>query len=98
MHPDSNCNGLDMVGKIRRLSNQPNGPTLKFHRSQRESLKQVSIQIATPSIGSLGRVSCWSPLGVPLGVVHAPNLYFNSSYRHIRVWILLRSYMSSKSL
>jgi hypothetical protein len=24
MHPDSDCNGLDMVGKIRRLSNQPN--------------------------------------------------------------------------
>jgi hypothetical protein len=22
----------------------------------------------------LGRVSCWSPLGVPSGVVHAPNL------------------------
>jgi hypothetical protein len=24
MHPDSDCNVLDMVGKIRRLSNQPN--------------------------------------------------------------------------
>jgi hypothetical protein len=24
MHPDSDCGGLDMVGKIRRLSNQPN--------------------------------------------------------------------------
>jgi hypothetical protein len=24
MHPDSDCDGLDMVGKIRRLSNQPN--------------------------------------------------------------------------
>jgi hypothetical protein len=24
MHPDSDCNGLDMVGKIRKLSNQPN--------------------------------------------------------------------------
>jgi hypothetical protein len=24
MHPDSDCNRLDMVGKIRRLSNQPN--------------------------------------------------------------------------
>jgi hypothetical protein len=28
MHPDSNYDGLDMVGKIRRLSNQPNW----FHR------------------------------------------------------------------
>jgi hypothetical protein len=24
MHPDSDCDGLDMVGKIRRLSNQAN--------------------------------------------------------------------------
>jgi hypothetical protein len=24
MHPDSNCGELDMVGKISRLSNQPN--------------------------------------------------------------------------
>jgi hypothetical protein len=24
MHPDSGCDGLDMVGKIRRLYNQPN--------------------------------------------------------------------------
>jgi hypothetical protein len=24
MHPDSDCDRLDMVGKIRRLSNQPN--------------------------------------------------------------------------
>ena len=24
MHPDSDCDGLDMVGKIKRLSNQPN--------------------------------------------------------------------------
>jgi hypothetical protein len=24
MHSDSNCDGLDMVGKIRRLYNQPN--------------------------------------------------------------------------
>jgi hypothetical protein len=24
MHPNSDCDGLDMVGKIKRLSNQPN--------------------------------------------------------------------------
>jgi hypothetical protein len=30
MHPDSNCDGLDMVGKIRRLSNQPNWFHPKF--------------------------------------------------------------------
>jgi hypothetical protein len=45
----------------------------------------------------LGRVSCWNPLGVLPWVVHASNLYFNSSCRHIRVWVLLRSYLSSNS-
>jgi hypothetical protein len=54
--------------------------------------------VATPSVGPLDRVSCWSPLGVPPGVVHAPNLYFNSSRHHIRVWIFLRSYLSSNSI
>jgi hypothetical protein len=40
---------------------------------------------ATSSIGPLGRVSCWSPLGVAPGVVHALKLYFNSSDCHISV-------------
>jgi hypothetical protein len=31
MHPDSNCDELYMVGKIRRLSNQLNWSHLKFH-------------------------------------------------------------------
>jgi hypothetical protein len=31
MHPDSDCDGLDMVGNIRRLSNQPNWFHLKIH-------------------------------------------------------------------
>jgi hypothetical protein len=30
--------------------------------------------------------------------VHAPNLYFNSSHRRIRVWVLLRTYLSSNSV
>jgi hypothetical protein len=30
MHPDSDCDELDMVGKIRRLSNQPNWFHLKI--------------------------------------------------------------------
>jgi hypothetical protein len=30
-HPDSDCDGLVMVGKIRRLSNQPNWFHLKIH-------------------------------------------------------------------
>jgi hypothetical protein len=31
MHPDSDCDGLDMVGKITRLSNQPNWFDPKIH-------------------------------------------------------------------
>jgi hypothetical protein len=31
MHPDSDCDELDMVGKIKRLSNQPNWLHLKIH-------------------------------------------------------------------
>jgi hypothetical protein len=32
MHPDSDCSGLDMVGKIKILSNQPNWFHLKIHQ------------------------------------------------------------------
>jgi hypothetical protein len=31
MHPDSDCDGHDMVGKIMRLSNQPNWFHPKIH-------------------------------------------------------------------
>jgi hypothetical protein len=31
MHPDSDCDRLDMVGKIKRLSNQPNWFHPKIH-------------------------------------------------------------------
>jgi hypothetical protein len=31
MHPDSDCDGLNMVGKIRRLSNKPNWFHPKIH-------------------------------------------------------------------
>jgi hypothetical protein len=31
MHLDSDCNRLDMVGNIKRLSNQPNWFHLKIH-------------------------------------------------------------------
>jgi hypothetical protein len=31
MHPNYDCDGLDMVGKIKRLSNQPNWFLLKIH-------------------------------------------------------------------
>jgi hypothetical protein len=32
------------------------------------------------------------------GVMQAPNLYFISNHHHIRVWVLLRSYLSSNSV
>jgi hypothetical protein len=32
MHPYSDCDGLDMVGKITRLSNQPNWFHPKIHQ------------------------------------------------------------------
>jgi hypothetical protein len=45
MRPDFDCDGLDMVGKIKRLSNQLNWFHPKTIRSQRESSKQFSVQI-----------------------------------------------------
>jgi hypothetical protein len=50
------------------------------------------------SVGPLGRVSCWCLLGLPTGLVHAPNLYFTRSHRHIRVWVLFRSYLSLNNI
>jgi hypothetical protein len=88
-----------MVGKIRRLSNQPNWSHIKILQESMEivEISQRSYYVLVLQHRLLGRVSCWSPLVVPLGVVHAPNLYFNSSRRHIS-GILLRSYLSSISL
>jgi hypothetical protein len=74
-----------MVGKIKRLSNQPNWSHLKFIRSQRESLKQFCFGAATPSVGPLARVLRRSPLGARQGVTHSLILYLFSSHRHIRV-------------
>jgi hypothetical protein len=95
MHPDFDCDRLDMVGTIRRLSNQPNWSHHKIHSEATGIVENKSALIfcfgaATLSVGSLGRVSCWSPLGVPPGVLHTPNIYFNSIRLHIRVWVLLR--------
>src|SRR5205809_2213725 len=53
---------------------------------------------APPSFGPLGLVSCWSPLGARLGVLHAPNPYLFSSRRHFRVQVLLRFILSSNSV
>jgi hypothetical protein len=48
--------------------------------------------VATPSVGSLGRVSRRSPLGARPGVTHALILYLFSSRRHIRFRVLLSSF------
>jgi hypothetical protein len=86
MHPDSDCNELDMVGKIRILSNQPNW----FHTKIRpESTGIVETSRHSGSVlvlrhRLLGRVSRRSPLGVSPGVTHALILYLFSSHRHIR--------------
>jgi hypothetical protein len=89
MHPDSDCDGLDMVGKIRRLSNQPNWFHPKIHPESTEIVEtsQCSNSVfdaATPSVEPLGHVSRWSPLGASTGVTHALILYLFSSRHHIR--------------
>jgi hypothetical protein len=40
-HPDSDCDGLDMVGNIRRLSNQPNWYHLKIHPESTGIVKTI---------------------------------------------------------
>jgi hypothetical protein len=104
MHPDSDCDELDMVGNIRRLSNQSNWFQLKMHPESTGIVEiiqhsdSVLVLHATPSVGSLGRVSRRCPLGVSPGVTHALILYLFSSRCHIRFWVLLRSLLSSKSV
>jgi hypothetical protein len=103
MHPDSDCDGLDMVGKIRRLSNQPNWFHLKIHPESTEIVETIQrsdsvFGAATPPVGPLSRVSRRSPLGASPGVTHALILYLFSSRRHIRFWVLLRSILSSNSV
>jgi hypothetical protein len=41
MHLDSDCDRLDMVGKIRRLSNQPNWFHLKIHPESTGMIKTI---------------------------------------------------------
>jgi hypothetical protein len=94
MHPNSDCDGLDMVGKIRILSKEPNW----FHpKICPESTGIVETSQRSDSVlvlrhrllGRLGRVSCRSPLGASPGVTHALILYLFSSHHHIRVGFCL---------
>jgi hypothetical protein len=93
MHPDSDCDGLDMVGKIRRLSNQPNWfhPKIRPESTdhQNKSEFRLCFGAVTPPVGPLARVSCRSPLGASPGVTHALILYLFSSHCHIRVGFCL---------
>jgi hypothetical protein len=94
MHPDFDCDGLDMVGNIRRLSNQRNWfhPKIRPESTgivENKSTFRFCFGAATPSVGPLGRVSRRSPLGASPGVTHALILYLFSSRRHIRVGFCL---------
>ena len=86
MHPDSDCDGLDMVGKIRRLSNQPNWFHPKIHPESTEIVEtsQSSDSVLVLRHHLLGRVSRRSPLGASPGVTHALILYLFSSRCHVR--------------
>jgi hypothetical protein len=53
---------------------------------------------ASPSFGPLARVSCWSPLRLRPGDLHAPNSFLFSSHCYFRVWVLLRFNLSSNSV
>jgi hypothetical protein len=91
MHLDSDCDGLDMVGKIRRLSNQPNWfhPKVRSESTGIVETSQRSDSVLVLRHRLLGRVSRQSPLGARPGVTHALILYLFSSRRHIRVGFCL---------
>jgi hypothetical protein len=99
MHPDSDCDGLDMVGKIRRLSNQPNWfhPKIRPESTGIVETSQSSDSVLVLRHRLLGRVSRRSPLGASPGFMHALILYLFSSRRHIRVeFCLIRSVKNSR--
>jgi hypothetical protein len=86
MHPDSDCDRLDMVGKIRRLSNQPNWlhPKIRSESTGIVETSQRSDSVLVMRHRLLGRVSRRSPLGASPGVTHTLILYLFSSHRQIR--------------
>jgi hypothetical protein len=100
MHPDFDCDGLDMVGKIRRLSNQPNWFHLKTHPESTGIVETIqrSDSVLVLRHRLLGHVSRRSPLGASPGVTHTLILYLFSSRHHIRFWVLLRSILSSNNI
>jgi hypothetical protein len=73
MHPDSDCDGLDMVGKIRRLSNQPNWFHFKIHPETMGIVEtiQCSYSVLVLQHRLLGRVSRRRPLEASPRVTHA---------------------------
>jgi hypothetical protein len=86
MHLDSNCDGLDMVGKIRRLSNQPNWfhPKIRPESTGIVETSQRSDSVLVLRHRLLGRVSRQGLLGASPGVTHVLILYLFRSRRHIR--------------
>jgi hypothetical protein len=77
MHPDSDCDRLGMVGKITRLSNQPNWFHPKIHP---ESTGIVEISQRSDSVGPC---IASEPIRGESRATHALILYLFSSRRHI---------------
>jgi hypothetical protein len=100
MHSDSDCDGLDMVGKIRRLSNQPNWfhPKILPESTGIVETSQRSDSVLVLQHRLLGRVSHRSPLGARQGVTHTLILYLFSSRRHITVGFCLSLDLSRTSV
>jgi hypothetical protein len=86
MHSNSDCDGLDMVEKIKRSSNQPNWFHPKIHPESTGIIETIqrSDSVLVLRHRLLGCVSRRSPLGASPGVTHALILYLFSSRRHIR--------------
>jgi hypothetical protein len=88
MHPDSDCDGLDMVGKIKRLSNQPNWSHLKIHPESTEIVKTIqrldSVLVLRHRLLGHWAVYRVGTHAASLGVTYTLILYLFSSRRHIR--------------
>jgi hypothetical protein len=82
------CLGFNFCWNFRKAQFTP--PLGHCHPFRNKSAFRFCFGAVTPFDRLLVRVSCWSSLGAPLGDVHAPILYFNSSHYHIRVLVLLR--------
>ena len=102
VHTDSDQHVSYIVGKLTRRPFQRHRSHLRIRPDASRIAKTNRVRVSVPVLrhhkALLGRVSCWSPLGLRPGVLHAPNSYLFSSRRHIRVWVLLRLILSLNSV